>query len=607
MHHVASILGDAAGVAVAVDELLAPPDPKLGDLSFSCFKLAKLQSKNPAVIAKELVGKLGTGDHSIESVSAAGPYVNITLRSGDLAARIIKDVETAKAAYGHTEDGAGKQVLIEYAQPNTHKEIHIGHLRNFVLGASLAKTLQADGWDVTTASYHGDVGAHVAKCLWLFVRKGSELVKQVAPKRKKKDPEFVPMSQDAWTEYQLANLTGDAVDAMLKALPKTERNGKYLGRLYAESTKLLEEHIEWKTQVSAVQLKLEGRDSAWDKLWQETRRWSLGEFDEIFQELGMALDRRYLESEVVDEGQRIVDELLKKGIAHESQGAMVVDLENQKLGIFLIRKTDGTSLYATKDLALAKLKAKEYSKADRSLIVVDNRQSLYFKQLFATLKLMGFTKQMEFVGYEFVTLKSGAMSSREGNIVTWQDFRDEVLAYATKETRTRHPEWNEGRVTHTAWCLMMGGIKFGMLKQDSDKIFTFDLEQALSFDGATGPYVQYAVTRLGSILHKADWKAEKGLKVGDLTVLKETAEKKLVLCMAKYPHVVGRTGQELRPAVLAQWCLDMATRCNEFYRDVHVLESELVLMQSRLRLVASARSVLLLGLDLLGIPVPEEM
>jgi len=165
------------------------------------------------------------------------------------------------------------------------------------------------------------------------------------------------------------------------------------------------------------------------------------EMAEIFQELGVLIDRQYFESEVVDEGQRIVDELLKKGIATKSQGAIVVPMEDQKLGVFLVRKSDGTSLYATKDLALAKLKLREYPKTNRSLIIVDNRQSLYFKQLFETLKRMGVTVPFEFVGYEFVTLKTGAMSSREGNVVTFESFRDEVVSYASRETESRHEDW----------------------------------------------------------------------------------------------------------------------------------------------------------------------
>ncbi|MFA5935938.1 MAG: arginine--tRNA ligase [Patescibacteria group bacterium] len=605
LKNVAHVLSDAAKVEIDVRDLVTPPDDKLGDLAFGCFKLAKAKGKSPADIAKEIAAAVGTGDHSIASATAAGPYVNITLQTGDLIDRVVKDVE-AMENFGAVEDGTGKHVMLEYAQPNTHKEIHVGHFRNLILGSSLALILKSASWDTVTASYHGDVGAHVAKCLWLFVRKGASHAKVAAPKKKKKDPVVAPVSPDVLAEETLKNLTENAVADMLKAVSKEDKTGKYLGALYAEASKVLEENPDWKTEVSEVQKKLEAGDKAWSTLWQETRRWSLVEIDRIFQELGVAIDRKYLESEVVNEGQKIVDELIKKGIARESQGAIIVDLEEQKLGVFLIRKSDGTSLYATKDLALAKLKLKEYPKLDRSLMLVDNRQSLYFKQLFATLKLMGLTQSMEFVGYEFVTLKSGAMSSREGNIVTLQDFRDEVLAYATKTTQERHADWTDGKVAHTAWCLTMGGIKFGMLRQDSDKIYVFDVQQALAFDGATGPYVQYAATRLGSILRKAVGNPFSGGKT-TLTALTEPSEKRLALTIAAFPGVVRRAAAELRPAFVAQWCLDMATRSNEFYRDVKVLESAPEQKAARLRLVAASRTVLERGLSFLGIPVPEEM
>jgi arginyl-tRNA synthetase len=607
---VARLLSDAAKVEVDVTELAAPPNAELGDLAFGCFKLAKQRGTSPVEIAKEIAASFarvsGPGDETVASAEAAGSYVNIRLQTGAFVSRVVKDVET-RADYGAVDQGKGKQVMLEYAQPNTHKEIHVGHFRNLILGSSLVSLLRLANWQVIPASYHGDVGAHVAKCLWLFVRKGASSVKQKAPKRKKTDPPFVPLSDEAWAAYVLEHLTEDAVSAMLKAVPKDQRTGKFLGSLYAESTKVLEENPEWKTEVSAVQRALEAGEKAWSVLWQETRRWSLTEMDRLFQDLGMKIERQYLESEVVDAGQKIVDELLAKGVARESQGAIIVDLEEQKLGVFLIRKSDGTSLYATKDLALAGLKFKEFPHLDRSLILVDNRQSLYFKQLFATLRLMGMTVPTEFVGYEFVTLKTGAMSSREGNIVTLQDFRDEVFAYALEETKKRHADWTDGRIQHTAWCLLMGGIKFGMLRQDSDKVYVFDVAQALAFDGATGPYVQYAATRLASILRKANWKPRADADGAELLQLTEPSEKRLAMIVAAFPAAVARAAEELKPAVIAQWCLDAATRINEFYHDVNVLDSAPEVQQGRLRLVASARAVLVRGLELLGIPVPEEM
>jgi arginyl-tRNA synthetase len=394
---------------------------------------------------------------------------------------------------------------------------------------------------------------------------------------------------------------------ILNAVPKAERTGATLGRYYAESTKLLDENPDWKTQVSQVQRNLEAHLPGWQVIWHETRRWSLDEMSQIFDDLGVTLSRQYFESEVVDEGQKMVDELLEKSVARVSQGAVVVDLEEEKLGVFLIRKSDGTSLYATKDLALAKKKFEEYPNLSRCLIMVDHRQSLYFKQLFKTLELMKIGKPQEFIGYEFVTLKSGAMSSREGNVVAFQDFRNEVMAHTAKETKSRHPEWPKGRLEHTSWALAMGGMKYGMLKQDSDKLYTFDLERALAFDGDTGPYIQYAATRLGAILKKAKWDPEEGIEAGNLSLLNDLAEKRLALQIAAFPSVCRRAARELKPAILAQWCFLMAQEITHFYHDVNVLESEFGVKQARLRLIAAVQTVLIQGLDLLGIPMPDEM
>lgn len=565
---IAKRLSDLTGSTIEPADLVVPPDSKLGDLAFGCFKLAKSMGKSPAEIAKDLASKFDIKNTDIESVAAAGPYVNFLLSTGFAVHRVIRDIEVSRDQYGNSTDGANRQLVLEYAQPNTHKEIHVGHLRNLVLGVSENLLLKKAGWEVVTASYHGDVGAHVAKCLWWMVKSRNGVM---------------------------------TVDD----LPMDQRTGKYLGQLYAEATRQLDEHPEYKDEISSVQQKLEAHDPVWDSLWLETRRWSLDEMSEIFDDLGVDITRQYLESEVTDRGQQMVDALLEKGIAKESQGAMIVDLEDVKLGVFLVRKSDGTSLYGTKDLALAEKKHAEYPKAERSLILVDNRQQFYFKQLFETLKRMGITVPHEFIGYEFVTLKSGAMSSREGNIVAFQDFRDSVIDYARGEVLKRHEDWTEGKVTHVSWCIAMAGIKFGMLKQDSDKIFTFDLEQALSFDGDTGPYCLYAAARLASILRKA---GPQNPFDGDLSsAFDHVSEKALALILSAFPTKAKLAAAELRPAIIAQWCLDASQAINAFYRDVPVLESEGELREGRIRLATVARETLILGLGLLGIPVPEEM
>ncbi|OGL73030.1 arginine--tRNA ligase [Candidatus Uhrbacteria bacterium RIFCSPHIGHO2_12_FULL_60_25] len=603
--HVAQRLTSASGVKVTPDDLVAPPRPELGDLAFGCFKVAKTLGKNPAEAAKDVVAKFGSADHLVASASADGPFVNVTLNTGEFIHRVIRDVEAAGAAYGSTDAGKGKALMLEYAQPNTHKEMHVGHLRNLVLGASLVKILSHAGWKVIPASYHGDVGAHVAKCLWWFVEKSRDNgVGTTSPESetKKSKKKIVDEKRSA-----AMGLSEKEVDAFLAAVPREKKTGKYLGEIYTQASREVETHEENKHTVSAVQKALESHDPIWNKLWLETRRWSLDEFTELFDELGIKIERQYLESEVVDEGQKIVDQLLTKGVAKVSEGAVIVDLEGKKLGMFLIRKSDGTSLYATKDLALAYLKQREYPKLGRSVLLVDGRQSLYFKQLFETLKLMGYTVPTEHVGYEFVTLKSGAMSSREGNIVTYQSFRDEVLKKTREETVKRHADWNDGKVTYTSWAVALAGMKFGMLRQDADKVFMFDLDAALSFEGQTGPYVQYTIVRLTSILKKAGNPSLGGGDTPDCRILKEPTEKALVLSLARFNDVFQRSADDMRPNRIAEWCIETSQLANAFYRDVKVIGASDAERDARLRLVSAAKDALTVGLDLLGIPVPEEM
>ncbi len=608
--HIAQRVTAITGVHVTADEVILPPRPDLGDLAFPCFRIAKELNGNPAEVAKKIASEFGADNRNVESVKAEGPFVNVTLRTGEFAHRVISEVALDGDTFAACDVGKQAKVLFEYAQPNTHKEMHVGHLRNLILGASLVRILRHAGFEVIPMSYHGDVGSHVAKCLWWLVTKArAQGIKEVVSResrvvsKKIKIPK--PKNQTP-NPNSAMGLTIEEVDSILESIPKEQQSGNFLGQLYSESTREVEKDPETKAVLSAVQQALESHEYAWTKLWMETRRWSLAEFTTLFEELGVQIDRQYLESEVVDEGQRIVDELLTKGVAKEDQGAIVVDLDDVKLGKFLIRKSDGTSLYATKDLALAGLKSKEFPGAKRSIVLVDNRQSLYFRQLFETLYRMGNKIEMEHVGYEFVTLKSGAMSSREGNVVTYQSLRDEVYKEAWKQTKERHATWKEGQLTYVAWSLALSAMKFGMLSQDPNKIFTFDLAEALSFDGDTGPYVQYAAVRLNSILKKAA-DVDMGSGEPDCRVLKDPQEKRLALVIAQLEDIVPRSAKDLTPAYIAAWCVDAARASNAFYRDVKVLDAPADQKVARLRLVMATRDALYLALGLLGIPVPDEM
>lgn len=576
--HAARRMGEALGVAIAPEELVAPPDPKLGDLAYGCFKAAKAQGKNPAEVAMAAAQAL-KADHLVAEAVAAGPYLNVRLKPAEVATRVVGDIERMGEAYGASVSGHGHPLLFEYANPNTHKEIHVGHLRNLLLGASLVRLWRLAGHEVSPVSYVNDVGTHVAKCLWRLA-----------------------------TAYgvDVRTLDADGAAKLLAAVPAKSRTGNYLAGLYVEATRALEEDPSAKDAVSVVHNALEAHAPAWESVWRETRRWCVDELFGIFDELDVRVERQYFESPFLDRAHAIAKELEAKGIAKVSDGALIVDMEEQKLGVMLVRKSDGALLYPAKDLALYEQKAKDYPAVERLVVLVDFRQEPHFRQVYAVLPRIGMDKPCETLSYGLVTLPEGAMSSRKGNIVTYQSLRDAVLDRARAETVARHEDWPEGKVAHVAWALAMAGMKFGTLKVDPAKDVVFDIAKALSFEGDTGPSVQYSAVRLGSILRKANWDPAQG-RAADLGAIAQPAETALVGHLAAWPAVAAKAAVERRPSVVAQWLLEAASRANAFYRDVPVLDAPAAERAARLRLAAAARDVMVGALGTLGIPVPDEM
>ncbi|MEY4744273.1 MAG: arginine--tRNA ligase [Candidatus Parcubacteria bacterium] len=557
---VAVALAKALAVpGVSPDELVKPPQADMGDLSYPCFGLAKSQKSNPAALAKDLAAKIAAGG-IISEARAAGPYVNFFFDRKAFATDVLGEVLGRSADFGDALERKDERIMIEYGSPNTHKEIHVGHLRNFCLGLSVVRLCRAAGYDVVPVSYIGDIGAHVAKCLWALKKFH---VGQEPP----------------------------------------ENRGKFLGQIYTEATNKVEEDESVKEEIAEVLRKLEARDPAWDALWRETRQWSIDELNAVFGELGCAFERMYFESEVEGPGKALVKELSESGIAKEGErGAIIVDLESDGLGVYLVLKSDGSALYSTKELALAEKKFSDFEGISRSVHIVDNRQSLYFRQFFATLKRMGFEKKMTHLAYEFVTLKEGAMSSRKGNIVTYEDFRDEMLRMTSEETAKRHEDWSPERVREVSWAIAEGAMKFGMLKQDTERAIVFDMGAALSFDGFTGPYIQYAHARLSSILAKADEDTVSVCKASD-----DPREFALLRLIADLPATVAAAAEAYKPSLLAQYLFELAQASNDFYRDVPVLSAPDDDRCRRLVIVSAARVAIARGLFLLGIRAPEEM
>ncbi len=561
------------GTAVGHECFSEPPNPELGDLAFACFSLAKAMKSSPAEIATRLAEDVSTliskeKKPVFSRVSASGPYLNFTVTDAHLLSLLT--AKSFSALPPKLPAKGRKKTLVEYANPNTHKDVHVGHLRNFTLGAAIVRLLLARGHKVIPASYINDLGSNVAKCLWGMKH----------------------IQADAVVE------PGDEVRTLDKA--------------YVEATARAEADPNVREEISTIQRSLEeyhrtGKGGGeWIALWKKTRKWSLAALDQVFAEFDLPLQKRWYESDLIAEADALVQDLQKKGIAKESQGAVIVDLESEKLGVNLLRKTDGTLLYNAKDLALAEEKEQSVH-PDESLYVVDARQSLALQQLFATLKRMGKKEHLVHLSYEFVTLPEGAMSSRKGNVIFYEDFRDGLVARAEKEVRERHADWSAAQVRTAAHAIAFGGLIFALLKQDREKKIVFNVDEAVSFDGFTGPYLQYTLARIASVEKKAGGSGLWSNLEIPKTVVLSSVEHRLALELLAVSDAVRLAADTYRPSVLCQALFSLCQTFSEFYEKEPILSAPPDMRGARLALLAHVRSSLLAGFSLLGLPVVEEM
>lgn len=555
-YHIFSRVTAITGNDSLVDDIIIdyPPTPDMGDLSLACFVLAKLQEKSPVQMAKDLASEI-KADDIIAEVKATGPYVNFTINPEWLLSRVIAEAHSKE--YGANDSGAGAEVMIEYSNANTHKEYHIGHLRNIAYGDSVAKLMSANGYQVTKVSFINDFGIHTAKALW-----------------------------------------------QLKQDPTKTYSGYDLGSLYATASQAIEKDEQAKLEVGQIMKNIEARSGEDYKLWQTTRQWSIDYFASVYQKLDISFDQYYYESDLIDEGREVVSKLLAQGILKNSEGAVIADLEEYDLGVLVFLRSDGTALYPVADLALA-VKKFSAKNLQQSLYVVDKRQSLYFQQLFKVLELSGYQARMEHLAYDFVRLPEGAMSSRLGRVITFEDLYEEVLAKIIKETKTRHVTWSEEEIAEVSAKMTIGVLKFEMIKVGASKIITFDTKEALRFDGFTSVYLQYTGARINSLIAKAKIKVKPDkVKVEWLV---EAKEKSLLLEVAKFSAIVRQAGATSDPSVLAKYLFDLSRLFNDYYHSSQIIQDDKDLQNARLSLAKSVLMVLTRGLELLGIAIVDKM
>ena len=550
-----------------------PSSDSLGDYAFPCFALSKLMKKNPAVIAEEIASRINgilmadKGEKLVESAQAAGPYINFFVDKASLAGAVMEAVGRERQNYG-SAGKANKTIMVEYFHANTHKAVHIGHVRNICLGESVCRILEFSGNKVIRVNYQGDIGPHVAKCLWGMLN--------------------------------LKDKIGE--------IP-SENRLRWLGNVYMQSNAAVEGNEQFESEVKQLLLKIYEGDKELSKLWKETREWCLDEFNGMYKDFGVKYNEFYFESEAEFPAREISRQLLKEGIAKESDGAIIMDLKPYQLGVFILLTKDGTALYSSKDIALARKKMLKYN-LDRSVHVVGREQELHFKQLFKTLELMG-GKEKEFAAkshhmiYGLVMLPTGKMSSRAGSVVFYDDLRNELLGLAVAEVKRRHADWNDSQTGLAAGKIAFAALKFGMINRDNEREMVFDWEQALKMEGETGPYVQYAYARICSLFRKHGKAAPR--KAGCAHLAANAVEVKVIKFIQQFPQIVAEAAAQLKPAILSRYLLDLSQAFSNFYNDCPILNAEEKVKNARLVLCQSVRQVLENGLKLLAIDVLEEM
>jgi arginyl-tRNA synthetase len=536
--------------------------------------------------AQELAEQVRTQIGSVKGIShveAVKGYLNLYFSTEEYASRVVNTILKEGADFGR---GGVKpeRVMVEYAQPNTHHSFHIGHARNAILGESLARILEFNGFETIRASYPGDLGLGVITVVWAY----NKFYKNQEPS-------------------------------------DIHARGQWLAKIYTEATRLLEpkenETPEEKAQREAYDAERREMYRKWDAgdpavraLWLETREWSLEELRDILSMLGIKIEVWFFESDVDEPSKAIVNELLERRIAEDerAQGGPVIVKIDEKLGLekekyrtAVILRSDSTTLYLTKDLALAKVKFEQY-KVDRSIYVVDNRQSLHFQQAFKILELWGFPQAEKcfHLAYGFVSLPEGAMSARRGRVALFKDVADEAERRALAAMTERTPEMSNTMRIQTARQIGLGALAYAMLSVDNNKDIVFNVNDALSFDGRTAPYIQNAHVRANSILRKAGGAPDFATFEHEL----DPHEIELIDLLSRFPATVDQAAQEYRPLVLATYAYDLANTFHSFYHSVPVIQAESAEVQaSRLRLVAAARQVLANALSLLVIQAPEVM
>ncbi|MCB5103833.1 arginine--tRNA ligase [Streptococcus mutans] len=563
MNHNRLIAKEIAAIVPALEQetilnlLEKPKKSSMGDLAFPTFSLAKTMRKAPQIIASELVGQINNS--YFEKVEAVGPYINFFLNKSEISAQVLKEVIKKREDYAQAAIGQGRNIVIDLSSPNIAKPFSIGHLRSTVIGDALSNIFQKLGYETVKINHLGDWGKQFGMLIVAYKKWGSEEAVRSHP-----------------------------IDELLKLYVRINAETK-------NHPELDEEAREWFR-------KLENNDEEALALWQWFRDESLMEFNRLYAELGIDFDSYNGEAFYNDKMEEVVQLLAEKGLLEESKGAQVVNLE--KYGIehpALIKKSDGATLYITRDLAAAIYRKRTYDFA-KAIYVVGQEQTAHFKQLKAVLAEMGYawSKDIQHVSFGLVTKNGQKLSTRKGNVILLEPTIAEAVKRSLAQIDTKNPDLvNKEAVAH---AVGVGAIKFYDLKTDRTNGYDFDLEAMVSFEGETGPYVQYAHARIQSILRKANFQPQ----AAENYQLNDTESWEIIKLIQDFPNTIVKAADNFEPSLIARFAIHLAQSFNKYYAHTRILDDSPE-RDSRLALSYATATVLKEALALLGVEAPNEM
>ena len=539
-----------------------PKDTSMGDYAFPCFKLAKELKKAPPAIANDIKEKLEVDANYISKVEIVGGYLNFYINNNLLVEEVLKEFASKQENYGTSNIGKGKNIVIDYSSPNIAKPFHIGHLRSTVIGGALYNIYKFLGYNVTGINHLGDYGTQFGKLIEGYKRWGEEY-----------------------------NIEENPIDELTKIYVR-------INELCKEDESVLEEcRNNFK--------KLEDGDEYCTEIWTRFRSLSLKEFQKVYDLLGSKFDSWNGEAFYSDKMQEVIEKLEATGKLVESEGARIIDL-GEDIAPCIIGKTNGSTTYATRDLAAILYRARTYD-FDKALYVTSYEQVLHFKQVFEVAKLLGldekYTDGLEHVPFGMVRLKEGKMSTREGNIIKLEDLLNEAIARALKVIEEKNPQLEDKE--DVAKKVGIGAVIFNDLSNSRIKDEIFDWDAMLNFQGETGPYIQYIYVRTKSVLEKAGYIPK--FEDVDFSKLTDTQSIETIKTIYNFEDILKQVTDKNEPSILSRYLIDLASHFSSFYNANKIITDEKELQDARLYLTNVVGTILKTGAGLLGIEMPDRM